>query len=213
MLLHRTEPSKDRPASPPEAIPRPKPIRGPMRNIYERDKAEKREQELLAIQAEQAREGSSAAGQADLKASGLGYGSTHLTHYVYTRSAPLKGIFFVEEAERVSAKVIEAGSAKLKKDDGSPDPQGYVDTKTRFKDPLTLAAPQALGYGRRHAHYSHYLAPVQIPTPAHLVAAGSAKAGAGAGAAGSAQSGATQGAETAEAGKPKPPAGRRPSHW
>ncbi len=101
-------------------------------------------------------------------AAGLGFGSTHPGHFSYTRNAPYKGVNIGEPASGTGSSVVATNRVPLKKQsrgDGTlpgsdkakepivcKDPLDYAQTKTRFRDPITLAAPQALGYVETNKH-------------------------------------------------------------
>jgi hypothetical protein len=111
----------------------------------------------------------------------LGYGSTHRDHFVYTRNADRKGVNTPIPSHQMSLTLgseavapagasagapfatSTAGAAWLDRNATSAD---FARSKTRFADPASLAAPQSIGYGRRHQHYFNYVAPVLEPVDA-----------------------------------------------
>jgi len=179
-----------RPHSPSGAPPQPLPIRGPMRQRAERLRLEAEAAQRADAAGSSGSFDPCSSAQfnnggnfnASYGASGdpasrsyapasLGYGKNHPDHFVYTRNAVRKGVYDNHSSHHSS---LQFGSLAAPYATTMVHPQGgaaaaqalnatsadFARTKTRFADEETLPAPQSIGYGRTHAHYFHYVAPI-----------------------------------------------------
>lgn len=152
----------------------PLPPRGPLRERYYRERDLAKERERLSRMSSQSQSGqvpacngqshSTASCTVNTKphvsmASGLGFGPCHPAYYAYTRSAQLKGVYhsdgrFCSESKqprKAEGTPIRkpTNSTLLQTPDQSWSSQDFVAAKKHYSDPISLAAPQALGLVKR----------------------------------------------------------------